>query len=412
MEQKRASSASELCRLTASAESILREQAIDPDGPGSILRDVHALLDFVGPLGIPTNGRRCLLPRASVGELNARMSRPLGVRLKRPQQRSYPNVDGLYLLGRSSGLIQVRETGAKSSLIVDEEVRRSWDGLNATEQYFTLLEAWLVHARSGMLGMGRGDRDIAIFGCVTLWRSIGSSGLVLDRNWRYMPGIGSEFLHLALMDMFGLLAVEDGPSKEGEGWRPSAVRKTAWGDAVFALLQVPKVMVGISAEANPGQVVFGRLQRVFRPFIPTWRRNLSLPAPVFREGVFVFRVSLGTVWRLIAIPAGMTLEDLAAAILKAFRFDMDHLYQFTYTDRFGASVGAMHPYCEEQPSAEDVCVGDLPLAVGGTMEFLYDFGDDWRFQVKLARTEPARAGFKRPAVLESQGEAPSQYDSP
>jgi len=136
------------------AARVLREATIDANHPGTILRDFQALLDFVGPAGISTTGRHHLLPRSCLADLNARMSRPLDVRLKRPQQRSYPNLDGLYLVGRASGLLQARGSGAKGRLVVDEAVRDAWDGLNATERYFTLLEAWLLHAPQGGEGHG------------------------------------------------------------------------------------------------------------------------------------------------------------------------------------------------------------------------------------------------------------------
>ena len=48
-------------------------------------------------------------------------------------------------------------------------------------------------------------------------------------------------------------------------------------------------------------------------------------------------------------------------------------------------------------------------AFGRRTEFHYDFGDDWRFSVKLERVEPAKAGIKAPSILESKGEAPDQY---
>ena len=54
-------------------------------------------------------------------------------------------------------------------------------------------------------------------------------------------------------------------------------------------------------------------------------------------------------------------------------------------------------------------VGDLPLAVGEAMDFLYDFGDNWLFQVRLDRVDPPAAGFSRPVVLASRGKAPQQY---
>jgi hypothetical protein len=118
---------------------------------------------------------------------------------------------------------------------------------------------------------------------------------------------------------------------------------------------------------------------------------------------------LGNVRRQIALSAKGSLEDLAHGIIKAFGFDFDHLYDFTYKDRFGAIVNVSHPYCDEPPWTLDVRLGDLPLAAGEAMDFLYDFGDNWLFRVRLDRVAPPAAGFSRPVVLEAHGKAPPQY---
>ena len=398
--------------LPARAARLFGEQTIDRNQPGTILRDFQTFVDFVGTDGLRTTGQHHLLPHTCLGELNCRMSRPLDVRLRRPQQRSYPNLEGLYLVGRASGLIQARGPGAKGRLVVDEAVRGSWDGLNATERYFTLLEAWLVHARPGMLGKGRGPSRDVLLDCVMLWQRIPKGGLRLDQRRpgeRYLLGIGTEYQHVALMAMFGLAAVDQGVAAEGEPWRPTEVRRLPWGDAVFALVSDTDVWMQVMNEAEPGKVVLGRLQGVFGPFFPEWQRNLVVSGPVFRKGVFVFGVSLGKVRRQIALSAGRSLENLAHGILNAFDFDADHLYCFTYNDRFGAIVNVSHPYCDEAPWTPDVRLGDLPLTAGEAMDFLYDFGDNWLFRVRLDRVDPPAAGFSRPVVLEAHGKAPPQY---
>ena len=61
------------------------------------------------------------------------------------------------------------------------------------------------------------------------------------------------------------------------------------------------------------------------------------------------------------------------------------------------------------PCAEDIKIGTIPLAPGQTMELHYDFGDDWRFAVKLDRIEPPGSKTKAPKILEKHGKAPEQY---
>ncbi len=42
---------------------------------------------------------------------------------------------------------------------------------------------------------------------------------------------------------------------------------------------------------------------------------------------------------------------------------------------------------------------------------LYDFGDNWKFEVVLERIEPVNPKIRAPKVMESHGEAPEQYPS-
>jgi len=43
------------------------------------------------------------------------------------------------------------------------------------------------------------------------------------------------------------------------------------------------------------------------------------------------------------------------------------------------------------------------------MVYLFDFGDEWRFDVRLERIDPADGRIKKPKLLEEHGEAPPQY---
>ena len=153
----------------------------------------------------------------------------------------------------------------------------------------------------------------------------------------------------------------------------------------------------------------GEWQPAIKPFFPEWERNIEIPIDEFQEGIFVFKVSLAKAWRRIAIPADLNLDSLSGSILDAFDFDSDHLYEFSYKDRFGIKATVNHPYTEEPPSTDEVCIGDLPLKPGDNMVFRFDFGDNWKFQVLLEQIDPPNAKIKKPKMLESHGRAPKQY---
>ena len=93
-------------------------------------------------------GKYHFLPLERLGELDAKMARPLRPGLVRPQQRSFPPIDGLYLLLRATRLGVPKGMGKKTGMLVlDPAMLDQWRTMNATEHYFNLLEAWLRHYR-------------------------------------------------------------------------------------------------------------------------------------------------------------------------------------------------------------------------------------------------------------------------
>ena len=105
--------------------------------------DFEALLGFVED-GVQSTGKYHLLPMARLFELDKRMTNPLRPRLKRPQQKSFPHLNGLYLLLRATQLGVPEGHGkANGRLTLDSTMHKQWPQLNATERYFNLLESWL-----------------------------------------------------------------------------------------------------------------------------------------------------------------------------------------------------------------------------------------------------------------------------
>jgi hypothetical protein len=403
--------------LSAEKEQILRVQEVDEEGPGTVLRNLNALLSFIQEeRGIRVTDKLRLLPLRALPEINARMSHPLRLGLQRPQQKSFPHIHGLYLLARASGLTRVREVARRPRLSVDEAVHSVWTHLNPTERYFTLLETWLLRARPETIGEGR-PASFSIWetygDCLSFFYRIPDGGLAVPEtdahDWlRYWPG----WHNLGLLDLFGLVSVYDRPSEPGQGWHIERIEIKPFGDALMSLLGVELFsdFDNFLALSELRSVPVGTLQPVLQPYFPDWKRNLTVPEWTFREGAYVFRVSLGNLWWCrIAIPGTATLDWLATAILNAIEFSHEHLYQFSYRNQFGAFEHVNHPYMDDRPSGDDVRIGDLPLDVGQAMTYLYDFGDQWEFNVTLKRIDPVDPSIKAPVILEEGGNRPEQY---
>lgn len=125
----------------------------------------------------------------------------------------------------------------------------------------------------------------------------------------------------------------------------------------------------------------------------------------------VLSVSAGTGhYRHIRISESATLEDLSSFILDSFNFFDDHMHAFFMNNRvwdieaeyictFGELDGAAGFTDKTRLSKFNLCKGDKFL-------YIFDFGDEWRFQIKVLHVvnEPTQI----PVALKSVGEI-SQY---
>ena len=403
-------------KITFSAphRRLLQQQPITALTPGSIVHDFAALLEYVRATSVRVTGTQ-QLPLHALAEINARLYRPVLLGLQRPQQKSYPPIHGLYLLLRASGLTYLDTARAKPHLCVDERLYAVWQTLNPVEQYCTLLEIWLLRGYAEIVGeysrpFGLPDN---FSGWLDLYQHLSRSAQEGNSQdalsyLSYSPG----WHNLGLLELFGCIVIHSAMPVAGQGWQIVGVDSTPFGAALLALLSTAffadfeRVLDLREADEIPP----GTLQPDLQLYFPQWERVLPLPEmTAFRDGMHRFKVTLWKgLWRRVALPATATLDDLAQLVLHAYAFDNDHLYCFSYQNRFGRVVHINHPYMDEGPWTAEVQVGAVPLVVGQTLTFLFDFGDRWEFEVVLEAVDP-EAVLQGPLVLESHGVAPPQY---
>ena len=401
---------------------LLEAQDFERRAPGTLLLDFETLLSLIGDQGMPVTPAH-LFAMSCLETINRSLTHPLQLRLKRTTQKSYPYINGLYLLLRATGIALIDTELKKPLLRLDPVVLESWRSLNATERYFALLKAWWGRASGEMLGERRVLGADVVAKTISFIERFPKTGILTVETsrdadpLRYYPG----FSNLALMEGFGLVEVRAKAPAEGQGWWPERIRMLDWGKV---LLGSYVHFVHQASEAESASPMFGftepfeplklfeQWSQVVRPAIKGWQADLKIPAPVYQPGRHVFKVSLGPdCWRRIAIGGDASLDQLAATILDAFDFDLDHLYRFSYKDRFGCTIEIDHPYLAGDSGnalTDAVKVGEIPLVKGMRIEFLYDFGDQWEFAIQ---TESVDVGptVEQPQVLERHGTAPEQY---
>ena len=409
---------------TPSQIRLLETREFDQQAPGTVLRDIETLLALVGDEGMPVTTGHVFAMR-NLEMINRSLSKPLELHLKRAMQKSYPTINGLYLLLRSAGLGLIDAEPKKPQLKLDASVLRSWHALNAAERYFALLKGWWGRGSEetiGEQGLGRGAILMKLLSFIKSFPNTGTLTVETPKDaemLRYYPGLHN----LALMMLFGLLEIRLKPPAEGRGWQPEWMRMTDWGHLLLGSYATiirqsltPKggsdlPALGLMERFEPLEH-FESWSRLVRPHVKEWHRDLTIPESAFQPGPHLFKVSLGTkCWRLIAIRGDSCLDELAMAILDAFDFDSDHLYRFSYNDRFGRTLSVDHPYIaleSDNVLADRIKVGDLPLYPGMGIDFLFDFGDQWEFKIRTERMN-IESAIDKPQVLETHGKAPEQY---
>lgn len=143
-----------------------------------------------------------------------------------------------------------------------------------------------------------------------------------------------------------------------------------------------------------------------------------------QNDTLIIRAELGrkaSVYRDIEIEGSKSLYQLAAAITSAFGFDFDHAFGF-YSGLTPAAMMRTHPKYElftdmgePTPGAlgvKKVKVANVFADIGHAMLFLFDYGDEWVFRVRLMAKGQRVPKVRYPQVVATRGEAPEQYPDP
>jgi hypothetical protein len=135
----------------------------------------------------------------------------------------------------------------------------------------------------------------------------------------------------------------------------------------------------------------------------------------------VFRASLKPkVYRDVELPEACTLYKLAETIVTSFGFDFDHAFGF-YSRLRGRFLDSPRRYelfvdigegDEGAKGVERTRATEAFASVGSKMLMLFDYGDEWLFQVELIERKPKEARVRLPQVVASVGKAPAQYSYP
>ena len=121
--------------------------------------------------------------------------------------------------------------------------------------------------------------------------------------------------------------------------------------------------------------------------------------------------------RVIEIESSASFLQLHKAIQDAVNFDNDHLFQFylgRHPEQHAYTIGGESSWNGYNPinSYRKINISDTwPLPIGYKLYYLFDFGEQWIFQINKTRYKDklAQSGVVYPRVIEAIGKNPEQY---
>jgi len=139
------------------------------------------------------------------------------------------------------------------------------------------------------------------------------------------------------------------------------------------------------------------------------------------RAIFQFRATLGTgLWRDFDIDGSDTLENLALAVLAAYKFDCDHCYGFysklkgnrSKSDEIYELFADQEEgsYNENAKGVQETIIEEV-FSPKKRMLFLFDYGDNWEFLLTCNGIVKPEPGVQYPHTRGGKGEAPEQYPS-
>lgn len=389
------------------------------------INDFEKFIEFNESKKPILSAKKGVLCRKDSFELNTFLENKKEVNAPSYNQDQYPVIDLMFTLTLDSKLyIRANDEKGKLKLVKTPNMQK-FQSLNEYEKYVFLLQTyWTKYNYEEKF-----DKWINISALYNIISEIANSEegqiIVKDENnsSKQVYATGAAFFHHLSFFGFGRLELIEGAKGKYEDSIKSFY-PNEFGIKISRFLLSEALSywnredLSIFFKVKKIEVIPNKKQQCFDVFKNIFEENLventvQRKGEIDRSGVYSFKVSLSkTLWRKISLSHKHTLTDLHNAIQEAFEFDNDHLYAF-YIDgnqRTGKVV-----YCKDAEqhgnTAEDTSIADLELYKGQQMLYLFDFGDQWEFNVELIEFDKQAPVLLKPIIVESKGNAPKQYRS-
>lgn len=141
---------------------------------------------------------------------------------------------------------------------------------------------------------------------------------------------------------------------------------------------------------------------------------------LLKDEVYTIKVAFdndSNIYREISVHSKNTWDDLHREIIRSVGFENDHHYSFfltgkvanTYRKRVRAPEISSFSKEPEVDGASLTFIGEKGITSRMRLYYLFDFGDEWWFDLKVKRAIAGGDVADYPKVIKSVGKAPEQY---
>ena len=137
--------------------------------------------------------------------------------------------------------------------------------------------------------------------------------------------------------------------------------------------------------------------------------------PTKKEPVILYEIKVAlmdlepAIWRRVHVPRDITLGSLHLVIQTAMGWEDDHLHEFVIgRKRYGPMMP--NPFgLESAPVDEDIVhLNGVAKPPKAKFEYHYDFGDDWRHEIRIEREIESESGKRQARCIAGENACPPE----
>ncbi|WP_373844948.1 plasmid pRiA4b ORF-3 family protein [Clostridium sp.] len=381
-----------------------------------IIQDFHVFIKYIEEEKPVLTAKKGVLGKKDSFKLNSKLNFKRDVTAPNYNQDQYLVIDLMFSLAVDSNLYVIGSNDkGKLSLMRTAKIE-SFLELNNFEKYVFLFETyWSEYDFDGK--DLRWNNVLALSSIIQLIAKKNSGKLILKELNLQMSfsTVTIFFHHLSYFGLWDLELIEGVKSKYEASIK--AIIPTELGILIckklstealpFWNIEDVEIIMDHLSIKKKNKSLFFVLKSIFPDNLV--EKTIKNEVEIDKSGVYIFKVSLSRgLWRKIKMSYKNTFEDLHNIIQKAYDFDNDHLYEFYIgrNRRTAKITYAGNPY---EGIVNDIAIGEASLYKGQKIKYIFDFGDEWEFDITIVDIDKNGVLPIKPEIIESKGESPEQY---